>query len=346
MGSEFKVLGLDQPRVKSLLRDDIPADIELKILAFRTRDQDFYRRYREYVPHDFFAQRYHDDFAKVVDRYFIKYRSLPEAKILKMIFQASSKLSDSKKSALAALTDLVFAEPLTNRNFIIDLIKSSVQKRVMRAAALRISEITSEGGDPDDVAASIREVMKAAITASTVKDYPEMELTEDIDQILKFLTDEYASAVPTGVEPLDIALRGGLCRGEIGMVMAPPKRGKTLTLVNFAAGAVRLGYNVCYISLEDGVRGVAPRMCGAVTGIPVSAIIESNSKWEEVRKQIKALKGRCRILYRPARRITVVDVESVLEDLAAQSFHPDLVIVDYADLLRNTRSLGARWEEL
>jgi len=62
--------------------------------------------------------------------------------------------------------------------------------------------------------------------------------------------------VPTGIPALDAGIRGGLGPGEIGIVLAPPKGGKTAVLINFDINAALAGFraNVAYT--------IAPRATG------------------------------------------------------------------------------------
>src|SRR6185312_6724705 len=66
--------------------------------------------------------------------------------------------------------------------------------------------------------------------------------------------------IPTGIcQELDAHMEGGLAPGELGFFLAPPGRGKTLSLVNVGANALRQGKRVLHVTLEIPARSVGIR---------------------------------------------------------------------------------------
>ena len=67
-----------------------------------------------------------------------------------------------------------------------------------------------------------------------------------------------------------------------------------------------------------------------------SGVPTANIKFykEEVEKKIKKLKGSLLIKYFPTKSIGVQGIEAHLKQVEIQGIIPDLVIVDYADILR------------
>ncbi len=55
---------------------------------------------------------------------------------------------------------------------------------------------------------------------------------------------------PTGVQALDKVLNGGTGAGELFLIAAPPKRGKTSFMVAMGAAMLKKGHNVLHITLE------------------------------------------------------------------------------------------------
>ena len=124
---------------------------------------------------------------------------------------------------------------------------------------------------------------------------------------------------------------GGLGKGELGVIVAPAGVGKTWCLQAIGASAVKLGLSVIHYTLELNLSYVGLRYDTVFSGIPTT-----NIKYykEEVEKKIKKLKGNLIIKYFPTKSIGVQGIEAHLKQVEIQGIIPDLVIVDYADILR------------
>lgn len=158
--------------------------------------------------------------------------------------------------------------------------------------------------------------------------------------------------IPTGLAHLDYTMGGGLRRGELGVVLAPPKRGKTTLLINFGFGALtrptpeslteRKGFNVLHLSLEmhqdDIVRRYDDRLAG-----PTHIKIKHTDAVQYVahlERQQRRVLGDLYVKSYPTRSLTPTGIRALLVLLSARGFVPDLLLVDYADIMKPERRLG------
>ena len=77
------------------------------------------------------------------------------------------------------------------------------------------------------------------------------DIYEDIEErFISYLNDEdVIERIPTEMDVLDQTLAGGLGRTEMGVVVAPPGRGKTTFLVSVGGAAIENGYDVLHIKI-------------------------------------------------------------------------------------------------
>lgn len=144
--------------------------------------------------------------------------------------------------------------------------------------------------------------------------------------------------VPTGIHGIDRILGGGLGLGELGLVIAPYGRGKTTVLVNFGVHAARLGRRVFHLSLELSKAQTMMRydMCaGLLTNKQLTAPAVMRA-----RKRLTAAGGDVVVRDSSHERIT----PSRLEGFIAQYGPFDLVLLDYADLMRADERDVRRYE--
>ena len=137
--------------------------------------------------------------------------------------------------------------------------------------------------------------------------------------------------VTTGWELIDNITKGGLGRGELGVVIAPTGAGKSMALVHLGAQALLQGLNVVHYTLELQDKVVALRYDSCLTGIPISNVKDQK---EIVWNGIKDIKGKLIVKEYPTKSATTNTIKHHLEKLKRKDFKIDLVIVDYGDLIR------------
>ena len=157
-----------------------------------------------------------------------------------------------------------------------------------------------------------------------------------LDYVLDFEErnqDLNRTTVPTGWSCINELMDGGLGPGELGVIVAPSGVGKTWVLCALGAAAVKAGMNVVHYSLELSEHYVGQRYDTVFTQISSADL---KGRKEDVLQKIKKLKGRLLIKYFPPKGISARNIESHIEKMTAAGNKPDLVIIDYADLLLST----------
>lgn len=154
-----------------------------------------------------------------------------------------------------------------------------------------------------------------------------MDYIEDYDERME---DLKRTTVPTKWKPINDLMDGGLGPGELGVVVAPSGVGKTWILTAIGAEAVRNGLSVVHYTMELSEHYVGARYDTVFTGIPS---VELKDKKEEVKGKIKNLRGKLLIKYFPPKGVTVKKLQTHIEKMITLDNKPDVIIVDYADLL-------------
>ena len=142
--------------------------------------------------------------------------------------------------------------------------------------------------------------------------------------------DVKRDTVPTDWSPINDLMDGGLGPGELGVVVAPSGVGKTWILTALGASAVRQGLSVVHYTMELSENYVGQRYDTVFTKIPSA---ELKGKKDEVKGKIKNLKGKHLIKYFPPKGVSVKKLQQHIDKMIATDNKPDVIIVDYADLL-------------
>ena len=151
---------------------------------------------------------------------------------------------------------------------------------------------------------------------------------------------------PTGLERLDAKdiLRGGLGRGELGVIAANTGVGKSHFLVDMGCSAMRAGKNVIHYTFELSEHETGKRYDSNLCDIPSNEVIER--KKEVIDKYNKMDLGKLVIKEYPTGSATVLTLRNHIEKLTLKGFKPSLVTVDYADVMKSSRAYDSLRHEL
>jgi len=160
----------------------------------------------------------------------------------------------------------------------------------------------------------------------------------------------HAPRIPTNIAALDQILRGGLEKGELGILLAEPKKGKSIGLTHMGCMAIMMRFGrVAHFLLEGTTEQGILRYESRLTGIPYSRLEKDEISHEEsdrigdIRRKYA---GRLEMI--PMNKhwnYTVLDVESKLKELQRAGKMPDLVVVDYGDLLKSSTPMKEKRHE-
>jgi hypothetical protein len=155
--------------------------------------------------------------------------------------------------------------------------------------------------------------------------------------------EEHRITIPTPWNEFNELLQGGLGNGDFGLIFGNPGGGKSWALVALGGHAVKMGFNVIHYTLELGEDYVGRRYDSYFTQIPVNVIIPNKDKVEKV---LEKLPGNLIIKEYAPGKASISTVESHIKKCIDLDFKPDLIIIDYVDLLRSKRNNRERKDEI
>ena len=185
----------------------------------------------------------------------------------------------------------------------------------------------------------IKSIIDEAIKAGTQKD-PGLNWSEDVTGRH---IENARDTVPTGWGPIDKLLDGGLGPGELGCIAAPSGIGKSWALQTIASNAMRKGLKVVYYTFELNQNYVGVRFDTIFSGIEPQFL---KFHLDEIQDIISKVPGKIYIKYFPPRTASVYTLQAHLDYLISKNYTPDIILVDYADLLLPSRKAEARYQEL
>ena len=292
-----------------------------KTLSSLLGDQKFLQTISDILEPEYFDSDANKWIAKTIREYFFEYKSKPTLEVMKVkiseIENDILKVSvvDNLKEAWRYIesTDLKFVQEQT---------LEFCRNQVMKTAIMNSVDLI-EVGQYDQIKKLVDNAMKAGSDRDLGHDY--------IDGMEERLNESARKTVKTGWDPIDDVMDGGLGSGELGVVVAPAGIGKSWCLQTLGSAAVKAGLNVVHYTLELNENYVGLRYDTVFSGITTSNI---KFYQDDVKKKIDQLTGTLLIKYFPTKSASVQTLTSHLSQIELQGNKPDLVLVDYADILK------------
>jgi replicative DNA helicase len=291
---------------------------------------------------DFFELRYLEYLCDKYFKYFVQYRCFPTQALLISIIkdglsedgdillrdQIVSYLIRSKENPHPG--DIAYVKEKS-----LDFCKRQAFKEALEKSVELISTDNFE---------SVITLMKNAVSiglANTVGH----DFFEDMES--RFIVANRC-VCPTGIPELDAkdVLAGGLGRGEIGVITANTGVGKSHFLVQMGANAMRHGKNVLHYTFELTEQAVGIRYDSNLCGISSSDVIDNKETVQKYYEENNSDLGRLIIKEYPTGYPSVTTIRNHIEKLALRGFKPSVLVIDYADIMRSTRSYDSLRHEL
>ena len=317
---------------------DFGYSFQIKLISALFKDKLFLQQIVDILDSSYFDSEANIVILDIIKEYFIEYKSTPtlEAMKIKIVEMEDDLLKKSIAENIKAAFSNLEAEDLDYvKHKALEFCKNQeIKKAIVESVELLNS------GDYDSIKAKVDNAMKAGVEKDMGHEY-----AEHIDE--RYL-ESVRNTVTTGWDAIDDIADGGLGKGELGVMVAPAGIGKSWALVNVGANAVKAGLNVIHYTLELNSAYVGLRYDSVFTGIQAQ---ELKYNIDDVKKKVETLKGDLIVKYYPTKAATVNTLSAHIQRCTALGKKPDLVIVDYADLLRgNGREvrleLGNIYEDL
>jgi replicative DNA helicase len=148
-----------------------------------------------------------------------------------------------------------------------------------------------------------------------------------------------------GIPGIDRLLKGGLAKGEIGVVLAPTGVGKSTLLTKISNHAFNLGYNVLQIFFEDNPKIIQRKHITLWTKIHPD---ELSLKKDEVITKVQEIKEKMPnqlILKKlPSDTVTMMQIKNQIRKMISEGNKIDMVLLDYIDCVVPDKNLGDEWK--
>ena len=294
-----------------------------KIISSLLSDNKFIQTISDILEPVYFDSDANKWLTREISKYFMEFRKAPTLEVLKIkITQMDDEIL--KVSVVENLKEAWRNIESTDLEFVKQETLGFCKNQVLKGAIVDAVDLL-EQKKYDEIKTIIDAAMKAGSERDLGHDY--------IISLEDRLTDSVRATLTTPRDSVNSVMDGGLGGGELGVLVAPAGIGKTWCLQSLGAHLVKCGKTVVHYTLELNANYVGLRYDTVFSGTPTS-----NIKYykDDVQKVIDKLDGKLIIKYNPTRSASVNTLSAHLKQMEIQEIKPDVVIVDYADILKPT----------
>jgi replicative DNA helicase len=293
---------------------------QAKVISALLTDKTLLDTLNEIIHKKFFESEANKWIVTEIKDYYDEYKTAPTLDVFKVKVSniENGSLAKSVVEQLKVVYTQVGKEDL---QYVKDEFSSFCRNQNLKEVIVQSVDLL-KAGNYDRIKELVDKAMKVGVESELGHEY--------IEDYIKRIEEINRETIPTNWECVNELMDGGLGPGELGVIVAPSGVGKTWVLCALGAAAVKAGRSVVHYSLELSEHYVGQRYDTVFTGVP-SADLKENK--DEVLEKIKRLKGKLLIKYFPPKGISSKKIEAHLEKMIAAGNRPDLIIIDYADLL-------------
>lgn len=305
---------------------------QIKVISALLTHKEFLTNIHDIISEEYWDNQAHKWIIKEILKYYDKYHTTPSMDILKV----ELKKVDNEVLKVSIREQLREAYEASDEDleYVREEFSTFCKNQQLKKALLSSVDLL-KAGDYDSIKLMIENAMKAGQDKNVGHEY-----NKDIESRFR---EDSRTVIPTPWERINDLTQGGLGNGDFGLIFGNPGGGKSWSLVALGGYAVRLGYNVIHYTLELGEAYVGRRYDAFFAKVPVDRILKSRDKVEEI---VPQLPGELVIKEFPTGRATISTIESHIRKVNDLGVKPDLIIIDYVDLLATRKRTADRKGEI
>jgi len=301
------------------------SEFQIKCISGLVSDKTFIERISDILEPDSFETDAHKFIVKETISYFLQYKDLPTLAVFKV--KVDSIENDLLKQSVVEQLRLVYQKISdTDLKYIKEqFLEFCKNQKIKNAIMESVDHLKS--GQYDKIKHVVDIAMKAGMERNIGHEY-----MVDIEQRMSQMARK---TVKTNWTEIDTLMDGGLAGGELGIITACAGSGKSWVLAKMGAEAMKQGKNVLHYTLELNENYVGLRYDACFTGIDFQNI---RNNIDIVKKKIAEVPGKLIIKYFPIKTVSAHSLKLHADRIQTLGTKIDLIIVDYADILRPSQS--------
>jgi len=315
-------------------------DIEHIIVSSLFTKEQFLRKVVPFMELEYFTPPYQDLF-RVFVTYVAQYNKSPSPQeLLVELDKYRDKFPPERYTNAVTTAPQMFIEPDVDDDWLIDVTETWCKERAIHNALMRSISILDDKDkslSKDGIPGLLQDALAVSFDVNVGHDY-----IDNAEQRYEFYTTK-ESRIVLDLDILNEITQGGLTNKSMAVIIAPTGVGKSLVMCHMAAGAVRNGYNVLYITAEMAEYRIAERIDANLFDVPIDQL--STMSKDMFMKQVEKVSGqqfgRLVVKEYPTGQAHSGHFRALLNELKLKKkFKPHIIFVDYLNICASAKLKG------
>jgi len=305
---------------------------QVKVMSSLLKHKEFLQNIHDILEEEYFDNPAHKWIVEEILKYHYKYHTTPSLDAL----QVEVKKIDNEVLKVSVIEQLKEAYKASNEDqeYVEQEFANFCKNQQLKKALLSSVDLL-EKGQYDDIRYLIDSALKAGMDKNLGHEYEK-------DTESRYRAED-RNPIPTPWPHVNEMLQGGLGAGDVGIIFGNPGGGKSWMLTALGAMPVSLGYTVAHYTLELSEGYMGRRYDATFTGLRVQDL---GLHRQEVNDMVEKLKGKLIIKEFSMGKASISSIEAHIQKMTDLGTKPDLIIIDYVDLLKSKRKSIDRKDEI
>ena len=311
---------------------------QLQLLNQIILDKDFSHSIIDVIEPSHFENKYFKTLLQLVKEYYVKYDCTPSYETLSQMVKSEFPQELMLKILNDTIKQIQTAS-IEGASFVQEKSLKFCKQQELQKAITKSQKILDSGEfeNYDKLEELVRSALQVGENGNKIEDV--FQNLEDV------LNEDFRHPIPMGITGIDKLLKGGLAKGELGVILAPTGVGKTTVLSKIANSAFNNGYNVLQLFFEDNPKVIQRKHFTMWTGIPPDELPLHREEVLEKARQVKEeMTNKLFLKKLPSDQFTMTQIKNMIRKMVADGHKIDMIVLDYIDCIVPDRNMGDEWK--
>lgn len=314
------------------------SNFQIQLLNQIIEDKEFGRTIIQVIDVNYFDNKYFKLIVQMIKEYYKKYEHVPTYETIEQISKSEIQQELALKIILDTLAKIK-SSPIEGSLFVQEKALKFCKQQELQKAITKAQKVI-DGGEFENYD-QLEELVREALQVGTREDGM-LDVFSNLDDVLN---EDFRHPIPMGIPGIDRLLKGGLAKGEIGVILAPTGVGKSTILTKIGNHSFNMGYNVLQIFFEDNPKIIQRKHITCWTKIhPDELSFRKDEVIKKVRDIEENMTNRLILEKLPSDTMTMSQIKNLIRKKIADGIKIDMVLLDYVDCVVPEKNLGDEWK--
>jgi len=313
--------------------------LEQTILKNLIYNEEYLRKVLPFIKDEYFTDKTERMLFTEISEFVSKYNTTPTIEAIGLAVKERRNLSDDEvEKSESYLQEIALAKGEESKiQWLIEKSEAFCQERAIYNAVLGSISIL-DGKDKTHDKGQIPKILSDAL-AVTFDSSVGHDYLENSDERYEFY-HRHEERIPFDLDFFNKITKGGLPSKTLNIALAGTGVGKSLFMCHCAAGAMSLGRNVLYITMEMAEERIAERIDANLLNVTVDDLnsLPKDMYDKKIAKMKEKTTGKLIIKEYPTASASATHFRTLLNELnLKRSFTPDIIFIDYLNICCSSR---------